>query len=241
MMEILDLAVTTVTLVLLAYWSLTIKRKLRAMDASLAAMDSIHWNSELLLRTMPDDLLPTAPGGWAVGSDLLVEILRTIREQRPAHVVELGSGLSTLVMGLELKKQGAGKLVSIEHDPVYGLRTQAQIEAAGLSDHVEIRIAQLVEQGSGSSPWYDQRCLDDLRQVDLVFVDGPPGTISPRIRERALPFFLPRLNEGGQFLFDDTSREGEHDFIVEWIALHPEFTVKWLNVARGGAIIRQSK
>ena len=39
----------------------------------------------------------------------------------------------------------------------------------------------LVEQAIGEETyrWYDLTGMDDLEWIDLVFVDGPPGTTGP--------------------------------------------------------------
>lgn len=75
-----------------------VTRRLRARDA--AELTHLIWLNQELQPRRPLPPLST----WAATPDLLVALYRTIREQRTARVLELGSGLSTIVMARALEQ-----------------------------------------------------------------------------------------------------------------------------------------
>lgn len=213
MMPLLNLLATLALIGLVVYWSLGIKRRLRQLKVQEAALPAHVWNTALLARELPPGVLPPTPGGWAASADLLVELMRVIRDRQPLLAVELGSGLSTLIIAQELKRLGRGRLVSIEHDPAHAARTRASLEQAGLSAQVDLRIAPLEREGAG---WYTTAALEDLDAIDLLLVDGPPANRNPDARAAALPFFWPRLASFGLMIFDDASRPAEDRMATQW-------------------------
>jgi hypothetical protein len=126
---------------------------------------------------------------WAASPDLLLTIVETVRKYKPGLVVELGSGVSTLV----LAKSGARKVVSIDNSDEWGTKTKTLI-----SDHkvrgVDVRIAPLQPYANGST-WYDISAIKDLKKIDLLIVDGPPGSKNPEARYPALAEFKDRLKQ----------------------------------------------
>lgn len=242
MLGVLNLVVSLAVLLLLAYWSLGTKKLIRELDRTLEALSAHVWNAPLLVRGLPPTAFPPPPTGWAASSDLLVALVREIRRDRPVCVVELGSGVSTLVMANELARVGHGRLVSIDHEAAFASHTQDMIDSAGLADRAEVRVAPMATQVFGGSErlWYDRTVLDDLAQVSLLFVDGPPGMLSPGIRRTALDFFWPRMARHGRIVFDDAYRTEEKAFIEQWQSCHPDCVVEWLDPRMRYAIVKKT-
>jgi predicted O-methyltransferase YrrM len=113
-------------------------------------------------------------------------------------------------------------VVSIEHDPAYAEITRAHLRRHGVEDVVDIRIAPLVpvEIGSETYEWYDPDAFADLTDIDLVFVDGPPGRIGRHARFPAVPVLAPRCRSGAVVLLDDGARPQERQSADRWIADH---------------------
>ena len=241
MLGVLNLCVSLAVLLLLAYWSVGTKKRIRQLDQTLEALSAHVWNASLLVRGLPATSFPPPPTGWAASSDVLVALVRESRANHPVRVVELGSGVSTLVMANELARVGQGTLVSIDHDDVFASRTRDMIDAAGLPDLAEVRVASLAVQEIGGSDglWYDKTLLEDLEQVSLLFVDGPPGMLSPGIRRSALDFFWPRMARHGRIVFDDAYRTDEKAFIDRWESSHPDCVVEWLDPGRRYAVLQK--
>jgi len=120
---------------------------------------------------------------WAASPDLLLFISETVKKNRPTLVVELGSGVSTLVTA----KSGARKVISIDNSEEFGGKTRELLKEHKVRG-AEIRIAPLRPYANGSE-WYDVSMIKDLRKIDLLIVDGPPGSKNPEARYPALKEF----------------------------------------------------
>ena len=58
-------------------------------------------------------------GDWAASPDFLVEVILRAQQYAEPPILECGSGVSTLWLGLWLSRRGQGRLVSLEHDASY--------------------------------------------------------------------------------------------------------------------------
>ena len=59
-------------------------------------------------------------GSWALTPDAAAILAREIAIRRPNIIVELGSGVSTLMVGRLLQQMGCGHLISLDHDARLG-------------------------------------------------------------------------------------------------------------------------
>lgn len=157
--------------------------------------------------------------GWASAPTTLRALLHTVLEHRPDTVVECGSGSSSVWLGYALQKLGRGRCVSLEHDERYVDASRRLVRLHGLEDVVEVRHAPLtpVNVGGREFSWYDPTVLADLRDVGVVFVDGPPGHVGELARMPALPVLAPHCAEDAVFILDDTSRPDESEIGKTWI------------------------
>lgn len=207
----------------------TAKARARERDAigreNAAALR--HQTSELeaLLQALPrlgaHELLPPS-GGFAMNARALAELSDVLLERRPTRVVELGSGTSSVWVARHLESTG-GRLVSIEHDERYAAATRAQLARQGLTAIAEVRLAPLRDIGDGRR-WYDRAALADLKDIDLLIVDGPPGAVCHHARKPALEVLRDSLRPGAIVMLDDADRSQEQEILAEWTARWPEFT-----------------
>lgn len=199
------------------------------------------WNVISLQKLLDAPLPIPAPTGWAAASDVLCELARQVLLRQPRVVVEYGSGVSTLVMAAAIKKNGAGKLISLDHDPIYAQQTRDLLRENDLDQFAEVRDAPL-RAGAGADPsveWYSAGAMTDIPAVDLVFVDGPPGRRGVNVRGQVLPLLWPRLAPGGTIVFDDARRTEERAAVLDWAAKHPDADLQFLPHLKGTAIIRR--
>jgi hypothetical protein len=123
----------------------------------------------------PDAPMP-APGEDGVSPETVERVVRAVRDRRPHLVVEVGSGASTLWLGLALRRFRAGRLVALESDPRCAGLVRAMVAAHGLSGVVEVR---------GASD------LDGLHGIDLLHltrVTGAKGADAvPDLFDRCAP------------------------------------------------------
>lgn len=146
-----------------------------------------------------------------------VQVVHHVSTAKPELVVECGSGMSSVWIGHAIRGNGSGRLISLEHDPAYFHQTLRLLERNGLTEIVDLRLAELKEYPDGSGQlWYDTAVLQDLQDIDLLLVDGPPAATGDQARYPAMPFFGNRMSDGGVVVLDDTDREDEQRVLRRW-------------------------
>ena len=175
--------------------------------------------ARLLERTgLPDEALPRL-GSWRADADFLDIIAARILDHRPATVVELGGGTSTLVAAHCLARNGGGRLVSIDGNADFAEETRQRLADGGFE--AEVWAAPIEVQDTGwPGAWYRLPPLPD--RIDLLIVDGPPWTLHPMVRGAAATLF-DRVPVGGAVLLDDAARPGERLVARRWRKEWPDF------------------
>ena len=195
------------------------RRTIDAIEAAEARLfsqlEALDWLRAELQLAHP---LP-ATRGYAAAPDALVELVRIIDRRAPAQVLELGSGVSTIVIARRLQQSGAGHVTALEHQPEHAERTRAELDAQGLSAVASVVDAPLreVTVGTGTWSWYEL-AAGLPRAVDAVFVDGPPGATGSLARYPALPLLRDRLAPGATIFVDDGDRPDEQEMVRRWQA-----------------------
>jgi len=145
-------------------------------------------------------------------------------------IVECGSGLSTLMMGVIAKKRNM-QMYSFEHFPFWAQRVQKEIDRCNLSQNT-LYVTPL--KSYGSFDWYDTGNVD-ISNIGLCICDAPPGDTRGG-RRGFLPLFLNKMLPNAVILIDDTSRMDEQNMIREWQSLC-DFTVTFSGVTDPHAIL----
>lgn len=186
-----------------------------------AQLESLSWLQQRL--KIKGQLPPLR--GWATSPDVLLRLHAHIMATRPQVIVEFGSGASTLVIADALRQNGTGKLISIEHSDHYGAQTLGTLQAERLEGWVDLRIGDLEpwvsehlnpEDAEKPSYWYPKESLADIENLDLLWVDGPPGATCQFSRYPALPALANKLSTHAEIWMDDTIRQEEKDICERW-------------------------
>lgn len=170
---------------------------------------------------------------WAASPDLLLTLVHLVRKNRPKLIVELGSGISTLVMAKAAV--GRVKIVSIDHSEEFAQKTREILNEHGVKN-VEIRVAPLKSNASGTQ-WYDLTLLRNLKNIDLLVIDGPPGSKNPKARQPALKEFETKLSPKAVIVIDDVNREGERELAEMFAKAFPKKNLEILPHEKGSAVI----
>jgi len=170
---------------------------------------------------------------WAASPDLLLTIADIVRTRKPRLVVELGSGVSTLIVA----KAGARKVISIDNSEEFAQKTRDMLKAHKVRA-VEVRVAPLKAHPSGVN-WYDTSKLKDLKRIDLLIIDGPPGSKNSDARKPALQELLYKLSPNAVVVIDDLNRIGERELAEAFAKALPRHTLSILNHEKGTAVISQ--
>lgn len=198
--------------------------------------------SQSLFAALPVRALMPASGGWAASPDLLHQLVLLIQEHRPRLVVECGSGLSTLWSSYALESTG-GRVVSLDHDASFAAQTRERLVTHRLDQVAQVRDAPLEphEVGTTTWQWYAKDAWQDLSDIDVLFVDGPPTSVGPLARYPALPLLRDRLAPGAIILLDDTVRDDEQEIVRQWTEMLPGAEVTHLSFDKGATVIRLPK
>ncbi|CAN5591255.1 hypothetical protein BH23CHL8_BH23CHL8_20180 [soil metagenome] len=208
----------------------------RAERRLFAQLEAMGWLRELLALEHP---LP-ATRHWAASPDLLVELVRIIDRSRPLSVVELGSGVSTIVMAARLKAMGQGRLVALEHEASYAEETRQNLALQGLDDVATVLDAPLADVRVGEAEWRWYSLPEEglPSSIELLLVDGPPGDTGPLARYPALPQLAPRLAPGATIVMDDADRPDEREAARRWQAERPGLSLRHLPLESGAFVLR---
>ncbi|MGV3638602.1 MAG: class I SAM-dependent methyltransferase [Flavobacteriales bacterium] len=212
------------------------ERQLREGRTAYTQMEALQG---LLWTFKPDAPWPSTRF-WAASPDLLREITEHVLNERPALVVEASSGTSTLIIGLCLQRLGAGKVVALEHDPIYVEKTRAAIALHGLQEYATVIHAPLVEHvvKGAKHQWYDLSALQLSGTIDLLVVDGPPETTQKLARYPAVPLLAPKFSKGARVLLDDGSRPDERLMAQRWSEENPGSQLEFLYLEAGAWSLR---
>jgi predicted O-methyltransferase YrrM len=187
-----------------------------------------------LLRRLElaDDALPHL-GSWKADTRFLTHIVDAIERLRPAVVVELGCGASSLVIAKALSMFGGGRLVSYDQHQEFVAATAHWLTSQGVA--AELRHAPLgLPPGDWPGLWYQ---LSDLpTDICLLVIDGPPWALHPLVRGAAESLF-PRLAAGAMVLLDDAARPGERMVARRWRERWPGIRFRYDRSGTKGTLI----
>jgi predicted O-methyltransferase YrrM len=169
--------------------------------------------------------------GWAASPDFLLTLAHVTKRVKPRLTVELGSGISTLV----LAKSGAKKIVSLDHSVDFGTQTREMLISHGVRG-VEIRISEL-ETYSRGYKWYAKATFKGLSKIDLLVIDGPPSSTNPDARFPALEHLVPLLSPKATVILDDVYRDEERKLADAIAKALPNHVLTILSHEKGTAVI----
>lgn len=177
---------------------------------------------------------------WSSSPALAAQLIGVIRVHRPQHILELGSGVSTVVMAMALKEQGSGRILSVDHDPVYAGKTRLELSAQDLNSWATVHDAPLTscDTPRGSMPWYDMTAINDMHQIDLLVVDGPPRSSCKEARLPAFELLKDRLAPGAIVVLDDSIREDESTSVASWLAASRDGACRVVPCRKGVTIVQ---
>jgi hypothetical protein len=160
---------------------------------------------ELALLGEGDRFFPT---GGAANYSLLYLILRIGAEFRPASVLDVGAGQSTLLWSMLQRRGCVGEVLTLEDDPEWGARIAAQVDHEVLV--TPLRAAKVEGRSIMTYDWAAARAR---RQFDAIVCDGPRGTA--HLSRSGILSLLGDLPADFALVLDDAERDGEQDTIAK--------------------------
>jgi hypothetical protein len=200
----------------------------KALDATLNEIARLP-SGEL----PPSDLLERLQTAWdnegmAAQTAYLREVARHA-SQTPGPILECGSGLTTLLIGLLAGRRNIASW-TLEHFPDWHKRVSETLARQKITA-VHNCLAPLRDYGDFS--WYDPPREKLPDKFSLIICDGPPGSTKGG-RYGVVPVLKEKLAPGTIILLDDADREAEADALKRWsellelsISLHEETRGKY--------------
>ncbi|MCA9189487.1 MAG: class I SAM-dependent methyltransferase [Pirellulaceae bacterium] len=196
-----------------------------------------------LRRIRPRLPLPPlrVPGDWTITPDVAEILIDEICDSKPQCVVELGSGVSSLIIGYALEQSGGGHCYSLEHDAAYARASSELIARHGLADYVTVIHGAISDYEINGRPgcWYERIAWDSIDDIDLLFVDGPPASIASAARYPALPLLFDRLNSPCVVIMDDGERESDVLTVVRWCQEFAALACEYIATQKGAFRLRK--
>jgi predicted O-methyltransferase YrrM len=209
-----------------------------------AVMDRIvegHKQTEAfvaLCAVLPLRSVLPSTGNWAASADCLHLLAGIILTEKPQLMVEASSGVSTIVAGYCLQKNGSGHLISLEHDAQYFEQSRRLVAAHQLTDVVTVVHAPLEPHTINGKEWLWYRLNDLLPDapIDLLFVDGPPQNTQTLARYPAVPLLAGKLAPNAMVVLDDGKRRDERTAAELW-AQECQLSKQYVTLSKGAYIL----
>jgi hypothetical protein len=166
-------------------------------------------------------------GQWPMGVSAIDAWAERVLSRKPAAVLEFGSGVSTVVSALLMRRlhgDDGVRVYSVEQGEEAGAETLSRLSALGLEGMVAMYIAPVADltvdafgcSGYGISAEQMGEFLGGV-QPEMVLVDGPFGGYGARFS--TLPVAHPWLAQDAEIWMDDALRDSELSIAHWWSEL----------------------
>jgi hypothetical protein len=187
----------------------------------------------------PETPVPPRPK-WGTAPDLVLAIVRAMRQLRPSLVIECGSGWSTLWLALAARRfELSGRVVALEHAEKYARVTEDLLASHDAAAFADVRLAPLepIELDGRAWRWYARAAWEDLAGCSVLLVDGPPGKSNRHARFPAVPALASRLERQVVVALDDARRTGEREIVHAWQSMDLGLERLDVKLAKGAVLL----
>ena len=181
-------------------------------------------------------------GVRALDEESLAVVTDIVRRNRPARILELGSGTNTVLLAHLLSEQhgaqAVGRLVSLDESPYWAARTRASLAARRLERIATVFEVPLEPAPAGGGDFY--RTTEAVHMAlqaappELVLVDGP----SKGSRVSAVELVRRYVRGTATLLLDDAFRDAELLVGQAW-AREPDVSIDGIVLVGRGLLIGQ--
>lgn len=147
--------------------------------------------------------------GYTLSFQEIQHIANDIVINKPTTILEIGSGLSTIILSNLISELGyKPKFYSIDQDASWQKHLQGYCKNV---DFYHFEIGENSEFALEGRKWFTIPQDSEIRKknYDLVIVDGPKGFESKYARFGIVNFLKERVNEASIVFLDDTDRDDE--------------------------------
>lgn len=182
----------------------------RRLDAAMNHLAAVPANETPGLDVLTELAQAWGDDGFRAVGGYLEEVTRWAAEAR-GPVLEIGSGLTTLILGSVVGRSGL-PVWTLEHHPEFFRNTEAKLKRYNLTN-VHLTLAPLRDYGDFC--WYDPPISELPRDFSLIIADGPPGDVKGG-RFGLLPVLRSHFASSAVVLLDDAERPQEKAVLQKW-------------------------
>lgn len=170
--------------------------------------------------------------------DFFKVIVEHCIQSQPRVIVEAGSGVSSVVISEWLRSAESNAAhYALDHLEKYAGETAQKVE----NPNSKVLFAPLKSYSIDGKnwKWYDIAGLEQIEQIDLLVIDGPPEDIQREARFPALPLLWDKLSAHAIIILDDTNRPDEQAIIKKWKAAYG-LKERYLYTEKGTTVLYRS-
>lgn len=197
----------------------------RRLDAAMQRLASVPANEVPGLDVLTELAQAWGEDGFRAVGGYLEEVTRWAADAK-GPVLEIGSGLTTLILGSVVGRRGL-PVWTLEHHAEFFRNTEARLKRYNLNN-VHLTLAPLRDYGDFY--WYDPPLEELPRDFSLIVADGPPGDVKGG-RFGLLPVLRSHFASGAVVLLDDAERPQEKAVLQKWAS---EYGLTHQSYARDG-------
>jgi predicted O-methyltransferase YrrM len=182
------------------------------------------------------DFSPLTIKPWKL--EYLIEL---VENKPPRCVLELGSGVTTVVLAALADKHGF-ELLSLEHYPGAVRDLHRLTDGMACAQHIRVQRCGLARKRpvEGRRYYWFNADLEAYRgRFDFVLIDAPMARLTGR--RGALPEIEPYLDADHRLVLDDSTRRHERACLAEWLRRFPALDVRYDEKVPDIAVMRLNK
>jgi len=187
-------------------------------ECTTGLRERIEWRAFLRRYHLPRSV---ARPPWSMDDrdfEAIFDVARHYQATGRVSIVELGSGVSTLILASVLPRVLEDlDITSVDGEESYARHAQEMLRQHALDQYA--KVSWVPYALSDDYAWFSKPKLGQVlseKRVDILIVDAPPGASHPRARQPAIPFFLPYLKSRSIVMLHDVSRPDESLIAKEW-------------------------
>ncbi|EKE19224.1 MAG: hypothetical protein ACD_9C00076G0002 [uncultured bacterium] len=202
-------------------------------------------NKTMSIEQQLDLKFPIYWNNWPIEEEFARYLIYKVITNRPVNIVELGSGTSSLIILKTLERLGYDyTLMSFDSDRSFLEKTKNLLVAENVYDEKKVKLVfsdiTEFEINGAMYKWYNPRDFKfDFDKIDLLFVDGPLGSLCKNSRYPAINVMKKYLKKDSVIILHDAKRPEEIEIVNMWKKENSEIVGAYtIETERGGAEIQ---
>ena len=135
------------------------------------------------------------------------------------------------------------QIIAIEHEDEFAEITRNNIKLHQMDETATVVNAPLkpITIDGFAGRWYDTSIFQNIENIDLLFVDGPPGQLQSLSRYPAVPILFDKLSDNAIIVVDDYARKDEITIVNHWVNEYALEVISIIPNEKGMLILRKTQ